>query len=82
MQWNPQQRATASQLLAHPFVKSSWPFGKQIVVSTSSGHPAATNAAKSEVLYLELLSYWLTRFGKYYYIIVTAETIIRNVCPV
>ncbi|KAL8544014.1 hypothetical protein ACS0TY_004532 [Phlomoides rotata] len=48
LQWNPQQRATAAQLLEHPFVKSSRPLGKQILVSTSSGHPAARNTAKSE----------------------------------
>lgn len=44
LQWNPQQRATATQLLDHPFVKSSWHLGKQILVST--------NAAKSEVLFI------------------------------
>ncbi|KAL8544020.1 hypothetical protein ACS0TY_004533 [Phlomoides rotata] len=48
LQWNPQQRATAAQLLEHPFVKSSRSLGKQILVSTFSGHPAATNSAKSE----------------------------------
>ncbi|KAK4431472.1 Mitogen-activated protein kinase kinase kinase YODA [Sesamum alatum] len=48
LQWNPKHRATAAQLLEHPFVKSSSPSGKQILVSTSSAHPAAPNAVKTE----------------------------------
>ncbi|KAL7107099.1 hypothetical protein ACP275_06G032700 [Erythranthe tilingii] len=48
LQWDPQRRATASQLLEHPFVKSSSPLGKQVQVSTSSYHHAITNAVKSE----------------------------------
>ncbi|KAH6824068.1 hypothetical protein C2S53_002960 [Perilla frutescens var. hirtella] len=44
LQWNPLHRATASQLLEHPFVKDLSPLGERILVSTSSGHPAVTNA--------------------------------------
>lgn len=50
-QWNPLHRATAFQLLEHPFVRSSSPLGKQILVSSSSGHPVVTNTVKSEVLF-------------------------------
>ncbi|EYU25112.1 hypothetical protein MIMGU_mgv11b019097mg, partial [Erythranthe guttata] len=49
LQWDPQLRATASRLLEHPFVKSSSPLGKQLLLSsTSSYHPAVTNGVKSE----------------------------------
>ncbi|PIN25070.1 MEKK [Handroanthus impetiginosus] len=48
LQWNPDHRATASQLLEHPFVKPSSPSEKQIPVSTPSGHPAVTNAVTPE----------------------------------
>ncbi|KAL2227065.1 UNVERIFIED_CONTAM: Mitogen-activated protein kinase kinase kinase YODA [Sesamum indicum] len=48
LQWNPKHRATAAQLLEHPFVKSSSPSQKQILVSTSSAHPAVPNAGKPE----------------------------------
>ncbi|KAK4384969.1 Mitogen-activated protein kinase kinase kinase YODA [Sesamum angolense] len=50
LQWNPKHRATAAQLLEHPFVKSSSPSGKKIMVSTSSAHPAVPNAVKPEEL--------------------------------
>ncbi|KAL8049636.1 hypothetical protein ABFX02_06G032500 [Erythranthe guttata] len=49
LQWDPQLPATASRLLEHPFVKSSSPLGKQLLLSsTSSYHPAVTNGVKSE----------------------------------
>lgn len=49
LQLSPLHRATASQLLEHPFMRSSSPLGKQLLVSSSSCYPVATNAVKSEV---------------------------------
>ncbi|KAL0400732.1 UNVERIFIED_CONTAM: Mitogen-activated protein kinase kinase kinase YODA [Sesamum latifolium] len=49
LQWNPKHRATAAQLLEHPFVKSSSPsVVKPEVLSTSSAHPAVPNVVKPE----------------------------------
>ncbi|KAL0304286.1 UNVERIFIED_CONTAM: Mitogen-activated protein kinase kinase kinase YODA [Sesamum radiatum] len=48
LQWNPKHRATAAQLLEHPFVKSSSPSEKQILVSASSAHPTVPNVVKPE----------------------------------
>ncbi|XP_041997697.1 uncharacterized protein LOC121747676 isoform X5 [Salvia splendens] len=48
MQLNPLHRATASQLLEHPFLKSSSPLRKHMLASPSSGHPVVTNAVKAE----------------------------------
>ncbi|KAH6804565.1 Protein kinase superfamily protein [Perilla frutescens var. frutescens] len=62
LQWNPLHRATASQLLEHPFVKDLSPLGERILVSTSSGHPAVTNAVKSEcyLYYKECIGSYLS----------------------
>lgn len=49
LQLSPLHRATASQLLEHPFMRSSSPLGKQLLVSSSSCYPLVTNAVKSEV---------------------------------
>ncbi|KAG6411349.1 hypothetical protein SASPL_129430 [Salvia splendens] len=48
LQLNPLHRARASQLLEHPFVKSSSPLRKHMLASPYSGHPMVTNAVKSE----------------------------------
>lgn len=48
LQLSPLHRATASQLLEHPFIRSSSPLGKQMLASSSSGHSMVRNAVKSE----------------------------------
>ncbi|KAL1555113.1 mitogen-activated protein kinase kinase kinase [Salvia divinorum] len=48
LQLNPLHRAMASQLLEHPFVKSSSPLGKHMLASQFSDHPVVTNAVQSE----------------------------------
>ncbi|KAG8381307.1 hypothetical protein BUALT_Bualt06G0108800 [Buddleja alternifolia] len=68
LQWNPAHRATASQLLEHPFVKNVLPLqkppplDKQTFVSTPAGLPAATNAVRSTTFVLNLYKLRLYSF--------------------
>lgn len=49
LQWDPLRRATASQLLDHPYLKGLSPLVDKMLVSSPLGRPAVAKAVKSQV---------------------------------